>query len=58
VKEDGKNTFNNDFCSIEDALFNGVLEVKFVLGFYTKILLCLEKAEKFGRSHYLAVLQR
>jgi hypothetical protein len=58
VKENEKNTFNNDFCSLKDALFNGVLEVKSVLCFHTKILLFVEETEKFGRSHYLAILQQ
>ena len=37
VKKNGKNTFNNNFCSIKNALFNGILKVKFVYCFYTKM---------------------
>jgi hypothetical protein len=47
---------SNDFCSLKNALSNGVLEVKISLDFYAKILLFLNETRKLGRSHCLTVL--
>jgi hypothetical protein len=55
MKENGKNMFNDDFCSIKNALFNGVLEFKFALCFGIKILLFTKETKKMGSFHQLAV---
>jgi len=49
---------NDDFCSINRALSNGILEVKFTLSFYTETSDFLEETIKLGRSYHPAVLQR
>ena len=44
---------NDDICRAKAILSNGVLEVKFTLGSYTKILIFLKETELFSHSHYL-----
>jgi hypothetical protein len=49
---------NDNFCRINSALSNGILEVKFTLGLYTETSHFLEGAKELNRSYHPAVLER
>jgi len=49
---------NDNFCRIKSALSNGILGVKFTLGFYTETSHFLAGTKELDLSYHPAVLER